>query len=1578
MSGQSEKEDDRSLYLEEIHVESDTKTQLRVKLQINGNDIRVKQEEQTPIWRPFHSLELTHVLKITVILKVGRSVAGISFGKQEARVDVSGQEAMETFWGLRTLAIATMFDDQPATVTLKLRPSPTLQATSEHILKLQESIKNFKPLMESLTEQELDVVTKHGIVLAELNPIAKVTFGLVKTTFDVLKEQNRYDAMVSELAMRTGRILPFADRLLEDAVCEETELVALAIGKLCDLIVETAGFACKHIKDSCNKRLLGSPESLEEMNTIKGLQGRLEILQEDLDRAISGEALNVTSTVENDLILKRLKPVDEANYQDDRGCMEGTRVQLIDGVITWATTTSKEDGSMQYSNSDGVMWLYGMPGIGKTALTHSICRRLHETRRLGGSFFCRRDDRARSDTKSVLPTLIYRLSGVFGPYRACVAQALHDDPELTPQSASGQIFLNNLKSLKKYPPHTLVLVVDALDECGDPATRTQLLGRLLEACKRNKWLKTIVTSRPEQDIQSFFDAAGIIGRNLAEDDQSHKDIQIFTYQRMEMVSPDPESWAGERRLSQIINRSGGLFLFVETLGQYLIQYKDPKVPLDRLLEGTSEEPSTELHKLYLAAIDTHIGPEVAEFRLMARTIIGVAPHRALCDEAIAEFTSLEPRRINSWVDDLSSLLYREGPIKGGIRVRHISILEYLTGSFCPLDFRVDIKHANTELSTYCLRTMALGLRFNICGLESSYTPNRDIKNLSERIQANTSDALRYSCLHWSSHLCEDLEPASKEVCEALDNFLREQELHWLEVLSLINEVPAAIVALRKLIACSRKFDKEIVNLAEDVLRFLIAFARPISTSAPHIYLSALPFTPPESSLRRNASKFFPKLMRVSEGQMLRWPTSVGVLKGHSNSVEALAYSPDGNNIVSGGLDWTIRIWDTATGASVSEPLKGHTGPVTSVVYSPDGRQIVSGSWDHTIRIWDATTGAPVGEPLKEHADTVSSVAYSSNGRSIASGDMAGTIRIWNAKTGMPMGEPLKGHTDSVTRVAYSPDDRHIASSSQDYTIRIWEAETGASVGEPLKGHTLWVTSLAYSPDGRNIVSSSYDLTVRIWDAEKGKVIGKPLKGHTQIVTSVAYSPDGRSIVSGSYDHTMRIWDAVTGMPVGEPLKGHSLGVTSVAYSPDSRTIVSSSCDHTVRIWDASKGDAIGKPPKEHSGRITSVACSPDGLNIASGSLDLTIRIWDLKTGALIGEPLKGHTRPITSVSYSPDGRHIVSGAWDYIICIWDTSTGGLVCEPLTGHTDTIASVVYSPDGRYIVSGSHDHTVRVWDAATGKSVGEPLRGHTDQVASVAFSPDGSRVVSGSEDHTIRIWDIVSGALVIEPLKGHTDRVASVAYSPDGSKIVSSSFGDTIRIWDAATGVSADDSLEGNDQGITCVAYSPDGRRIVSGSSDHMVRIWDADTGFLVGEPLNGHTHWVTSVAFSPNGQFVVSGSGDRTIRVWNVEETPINDRTAPSEFLGLPTGILADHSLRSGGPNSVSTVTLDQKSMDSEGWVRCDEGILLWVPEDCRNGVTSPAIITIPTEGPSRRVRLDMNDFKYGSSWTDVYRCTEEM
>jgi hypothetical protein len=206
-----------------------------------------------------------------------------------------------------------------------------------------------------------------------------------------------------------------------------------------------------------------------------------------------------------------------------------------------------------------------MPGLGKTSVANSLCLRLHEQNLLGSSFFCRRDDPVLSEPKYVLPTFIYRLAGVWGPFGKSVANVLRKDQQITPESASlllSKALLAPLESLESHPAHSLVLVVDALDECGDPHSRRGLLQGIKEASSRVPWLKVIVTSRPEPDIELFFkklDACSCSSIDLAVDEHSTKDIRFFAEQRLSSVAERRHltNWPSESQISRLVDLSRG-------------------------------------------------------------------------------------------------------------------------------------------------------------------------------------------------------------------------------------------------------------------------------------------------------------------------------------------------------------------------------------------------------------------------------------------------------------------------------------------------------------------------------------------------------------------------------------------------------------------------------------------------------------------------------------------------------------------------------------------------------------------------------------------------------------------------------------------------------------------------------------------------------------------------------------------------------------------------------------------------------------------------------------------------------------
>jgi len=173
--------------------------------------------------------------------------------------------------------------------------------------------------------------------------------------------------------------------------------------------------------------------------------------------------------------------------------------------------------------------------------------------------------------------------------------------------------------------------------------------------------------------------------------------------------------------------------------------------------------------------------------------------------------------------------------------------------------------------------------------------------------------------------------------------------------------------------------EDVLMFIRDGIKFVQNFAGIIDKSTPHVYLSALPFSPCKSMLAKCLATSFSGVAQVAVGQHDDWPRIQHALQGHTSSVLSVAFSPHGRHIMSGSCDETIRLWDAQTGGQVGNPLQGHTDSVLSVAFSPDGRHIVSGSSDETIQPWDAQTGGQdKGQTTKTKLITPSPIHFSSS------------------------------------------------------------------------------------------------------------------------------------------------------------------------------------------------------------------------------------------------------------------------------------------------------------------------------------------------------------------------------------------------------------------------------------------------------------------------------------------------------------------------------------------------------------------------------------------------------------------------
>ncbi|MBV9453387.1 MAG: Hsp70 family protein [Rubrobacter sp.] len=315
---------------------------------------------------------------------------------------------------------------------------------------------------------------------------------------------------------------------------------------------------------------------------------------------------------------------------------------------------------------------------------------------------------------------------------------------------------------------------------------------------------------------------------------------------------------------------------------------------------------------------------------------------------------------------------------------------------------------------------------------------------------------------------------------------------------------------------------------------------------------------------------------------------VHTFAGHSEEVHSVAFSPDGQFLVSGASDHTVRGWNTRSGQSVGA-LAGHTGRVSSVAFSPDGELLASGGFDKIIRVWKL----PNGEPFHNlnHSGWVFSVAFSPDGKLLTSGAADKAVRVWSVETGRLI-RTLAGHSYWVLSVAIGSDGQFLVSGGADKTVKVWNLETDV----PLYTfeHSDWIRSVAIDPDDRFIAGGGEDGAIKVWDLETGELV-RTLAGHSGATLSIAISPDGQLLVSSGSEGKIKVWNPRTGEPL-HIFPGHLEGVGSIAFSPDGQLLASGGYDHEIKIWRRVPGLTEEKPVSLSSRSVNPP--SPHGLDVA--------------------------------------------------------------------------------------------------------------------------------------------------------------------------------------------------------------------------------------------------------------------------------------------------------------------------------------------------------------------------------------------
>ena len=552
-----------------------------------------------------------------------------------------------------------------------------------------------------------------------------------------------------------------------------------------------------------------------------------------------------------------------------------------------------------------------------------------------------------------------------------------------------------------------------------------------------------------------------------------------------------------------------------------------------------------------------------------------------------------------------------------------------------------------------------------------------------------------------------------------------------------------------------------------------------------------------------------------ERQVTLWDVASGErLRGLNQNARSLAFTPDGAHLIAGGRDGIVRMWLATTGQLARE-FKGHEGGLYAVALSPDGKMIASGGGgdgtsprSNEVRLWNADSGEEIAQLQEDEGDLqglkrwIYALDFSADGKTLAVASPY-AVRIWDIERRKQLhrlekcsydaafspianqlvlpGEfgiydpttgkqtvKLGGDVGVYGCVAYSHDGKTIVSGNKQGLVQLWDAETGKEIVRR-SGHSLGVRAVAFSPDGSVAASvSRHDGTLRLWGTASGKQLRKfdihwsgPDVWWSNEGSDVFFPPYGREVATWTYEGTLRFWElaslenrtvdvaqqSVTGLTMSRD--GNLVAV--VEYGGSRPKIALYELDGGTRL----KALELFSKRSSSDAWISSMAISPDNKTLAIGvrpagepspdrtTKERTIQFWDISEGEVTRRFRTDENAP-GRIVFSPDGKLLASAATGSTpVQLWKVADGSqaqVIAEKDVGRSWYDSSpLAFSPDGKLLAAAGRDFQIVVWELATENEF-RRFSGHMNAVTSLDFSPDGRTLLSGSEDATLLLWDV----------------------------------------------------------------------------------------------------------------------------------------------------------------------------------------------------------------------------------------------